>query len=676
MDSLPLSRMQCYDRAETRSVFVVAFIAGLKPDRTFTVSEWADENRVLPRVSASEHGRWRTSRTPYLREIMDALSPDDPCTEVTFQKGTQIGGSEAGYNWLGSVIDVWPAPFMLVMPTTDTAKRISKQRLATMIEETPALRGKVADPKARESSNSILLKEFPGGVLVVTGANSGPGLRSMPVRFLMLDEVDAYPSDVDGEGDPCVVAEKRTTNWSRKKIFRCSSPKHKATSRIARYYSASDQRRYFVPCPECASEQSLKWTQMRWLTRKIWEVTSQEDGEVTEVEENSPGSVERDTRDVIDVWYECESCSARIDEHHKTKMLARGRWVATKPGVGRHPGFQLSALYSPVGWFSWRDAVKQFVEAETDTSTELAQVFRNTVLGEAYEEGGDQPDEHMLRKHVEEYRVGETVPAGALLLTCGVDVQGDRLEARVWGFGPEDESWLLAREIIWGSPTLEETWDALEPVLFGEYAHALGGKVRIAATMIDASDGNTTHFVRAFCRKHATRHVLAGKGQAVAGKPIIGRPTPQDVNHRGKLIKGGVKLWPLGSDTAKSVLYARFALKVPGPGYVHLPSGLPDEEFAQMTAERLITHYVKGFPKREWVKQSRVRNEALDCAAMALAAAHYAGLGRLNWERLYNAAARPEHSERGDADGEERKTEIAKPMIHRPRAAGSFATNW
>lgn len=623
-------------------VYLDAYATAVRPDRDYTVSEWADEHRVLSPVASSEPGRWRTERTPYLREIMDALSPSHPAQEVDFVKGTQIGGSEAGYNWLGAIIDLWPSSAMLVMPTTDTGKRISKQRITPMIQQCPRLADKVADSRSRDSGNTVLMKEFPAGVLVITGANSGPGLRSMPVRYLMMDEVDAYPSDVGGEGDPCLVAEKRTETFARRKIFRVSSPKLKATSRIERFYESSDQRRYHVPCPHCAHEQWLQWAQIRWETRKVWEVSDQETGEVLECSPDAPQATERDTGELVDVWYECEACQARIDEHHKTAMLTAGRWIAARPGGGRHPGFHLSALYSPLGWFSWRSAVRQFLEASKDITGELLQVFTNTVLGEAYDQAGEQADENELKAHVGDYRIGGPVPRGALVLTAGVDVQHDRLEARVWGWGRGEESWLVAREVIHGAPSVPETWVALEELLFRGWPHAAGGTLKISATAVDAGDGNTTHHVLAFARKHAHRHVIATKGQSVQGKPILGRPSEVDITHKGKTAKKAVKLWPLGSDTAKAVIYARYKIGESGAGYVNLPQGLPETEYAEMTAEKVVTSYVKGFPRRSWTKAASARNEGLDCYVMALAAAHYAGVTRCNWDRLEAALIQPD----------------------------------
>jgi phage terminase large subunit GpA-like protein len=244
--------------------YTSGFLAGLKPDPVLTVSEWADENRYLSQKAASEPGKWRTSRTPYLRDIMDDLSVVSPVKRVVFMKGAQVGGTEAGNNWLGYIIHHAPAPILFVQPTVDIAKRLSKQRLAPMFEESPALSERIAPSRERDSGNTVLMKEFQGGVLIITGANSAAGLRSMPIRFLFLDEVDAYPGDVDGEGDPVQLAEKRTTTFSRRKVFLVSTPTVKDVSRIEREYLNSDQRRFFVPCPHCGNMDWMRWSNLKW----------------------------------------------------------------------------------------------------------------------------------------------------------------------------------------------------------------------------------------------------------------------------------------------------------------------------------------------------------------------------------------------------------------------------
>lgn len=687
---------QLPNRAKLLSSAAEALRAAQAP--LLAMSEWADAHRVLSKASSAEPGRWSTSRTPYLREIMDCLSPSSPVQDVVFQKGTQIGGTEVGLNWVGHTIDQGQGPMMIVLPTSNAAKKASKTRVGPMIADTPRLRGKVRDAKSRDSHNTTLLKEFDGGVLIFAGANSATELKSSPVGKLFLDEIEEYPADVDGQGDPEELAEKRSDTFARRKKYKVSTPTI-VGGRIDRAYKASDQRLYYVPCPLCAHEQHLRWEQLRWETRKRWEVTRADDGVIVEVEPGTDGAIERDTGELVSVWYECESCHGAIHEHAKTQMLAAGRWIAHNPGPDRAAGFKLNSLYSPVGWFGWRRIVLAWLRAQRDTSGALTRTFWNTILGEAYEEPGETIDEHWLKRRIEAWRVGERVPAGALLLAGGVDVQGDRLEVRVWGYGRNAETWLVDVQVLHGSPALDTTWQALEGLLDKAYAHELGGKVRVHAIGIDAGDGNTTHFVRAFARKwRATRRVIALKGQAVAGKPLLGKPTDQDVNWRGKVIKRGVQLWPMGSDTGKAAFYARLRIDEPGPGFVHLPSGLADEEFKQLTAEKLTTRYIRGHPKREWTLERGRRNEALDCRVMADAVAEYLGIRRARWDQLEAAvrvntpdmfapdsapSARPEATpsepEASPAAAEPAPLAPPAPTLQRkptPPRRGGFVTNW
>lgn len=646
MATLDLSHLPL---ANAQALYSSAFAEGLALDPERTVSEWADGARMLSKAASAEPGRWRTERTPYLREIMDELSPTSATTTVVFQKPTQIGGTEAGNNWIGSIIDQGLGPTMMVLPTSNAAKKGSRTRVGPMIAETPSLREKVRDAKSRDSGNTILLKEFDGGVLIFAGANSATELKSSPVRNLFLDEIEEYPPDVDGQGDPEELAEKRTDTFARRKIFKCSTPTI-VGGRIDVAYKASDQRQYHITCPHCAREQTLRFEQLRWETRKVWEITRHDDGEIIQVELETDGAVERDTGELQDVWYECAGCHGRIDEHAKTELLAdaalggTARWIAANPGPDRAAGFKINALYSPLGWFSWRRAVLKWLDAQRDTSGTKLKTFYNTVLGEAYEEAGEAIEAHFLKARVEPWRLAVMVPAKCLMLSAGVDVQHNRLEAYVWGWGRDLESWLIDRQVIFGSPALDETWQALEDILGKGYPHAGGASLRVTAMAIDASDGVTTHFVRAFVRKWSgTRRVIAVKGQSVAGRSLIGRPTKQDVNYRGEVLKKSVELWQYGADTAKGALYARLKIELPGAGFVHLPTGLPDEFFDQLTAERRVTRYLRGQPRVEWVLEKGRRNEALDCAGMAHAAAEYAGLSRINWdalERLVNPGQR------------------------------------
>ena len=622
-------------------VYRDAFVAGLTPDPDLTVSQWSDQYRFLSQKASAEPGRWRTDRTPYLRDILDELSPSSPVQRVVFQAGAQVGKTETGNNWLGYIIHMAPGPVMLVQPTVDTAKRLSKQRLAPMIEETPVLKELIADSRSRDSGNTMMVKEFPGGVMIITGANSAVGLRSMPVRYLFLDEIDAYPSDIEGEGDPVNLAERRTTTFSRRKVFMCSTPTVKETSRIEREYMASDQRRFFIPCPHCDEMQWLKWSQIKWT-----------DGDATTAH------------------YVCEHNGCIIEEHCKTEMLLKGQWRATAHFDGRTAGFHLSSLYSPLGWKSWSEIVDEFLRAKSDPP--LLKTWVNTILGETWEDeiaskvGADD-----LANRVEFYP-RYTAPGMVLAVTAGIDVQDNRLAISLIGWGRDEESWLIDHQEIYGDPARPEVWKQLADVLKQDVTHEVFEPLKIQAACID-SGGHFAHEVYAFAREHRAMNVMAIKGQSQRNKPIIGRPSKVDLNIKRQTIKGGAEVWPVGSDTAKSTIYGRLKLGEHGAGYVHFPAELPDDYFTQLTSEKQITRYVKGFPVREWVKKSGARNEALDTMVYALAAMQslYMRFNRKTiWDQLENRAV-PQRKVSESAD-------VLQKPARRVRVAqqSSFVTNW
>lgn len=590
----------------------LAVAAGFAPPPDLTVSQWADAYRMLSSKGAAEPGPYRSDRTPYLRAPMDLLSERSGVEQVVLMFGAQVGKSESGNNWLGYIIDVCPGPVMAVQPTTETAKRYSRQRITPMIEETPRLRTRVRENRSRDDANTTLAKDFPAGTLVIAGANSAAGLRSMPVRYLFLDEIDAYPLDVDGEGDPVGLAERRTATFARRKILKTSTPTVRGFSRIEQAFETGDRCRYQVPCPHCGTHQVLKWQNVKW----------QRD----DVGAPIPGTVR----------YACESCGALLGEHDKPYMLAHGRWAAERERA-QVASFHLSALYSPLGWYSWEQAVAEFYEAnEAAKAGDVSKlkVWTNTVLAETWEEDGDRVSQSELAQRAEPLPRRQ-VPEWALVVTAGVDVQGDRLEAYVWAWGRGERSVLVEREIVYGSPAEETTWTRLDEFLSGQFEHASGAVLKIDAVAID-SGGHHTQEAYAFCRSRSWRHVIAVKGQSQSGKPILGKPSDIDVTYRGERIKRGVKLWPVGADTAKSTIYGRLRLTEHGPGYVHLGKWLPSEVFEQLTAERLVTKYYKGRPKLEWMKPPGRRNEALDCAVYALVAAHYLGVPRWkepDWQR-------------------------------------------
>ena len=314
-------------------------------------------------AGSAEPGPYRTSRTPYMKEIMDALSPGHPAQRIVFMKAAQVGATEAGNYFLGFIIHQAPGPALAVQPTVELAKRNSRQRIDPLIEESAALRDKVKPARSRDAGNTMLSKEFAGGILIMTGANSAVGLRSTPARYIFLDEVDAYPASADEEGDPVSLAEARSLTFAhRRKVFLASTPTIRGLSRIEREFEASDQRRYFVACPHCGHDQWLKFERLRW-------------------EKGKPETAA----------YACEGCDAAIAEHHKTAMLEAGEWRATATSADPSTiGFHLSALYSPVGWLSWERIARAWEAAQG--SDEAIRAFRNTILGETWVETGEAPD--------------------------------------------------------------------------------------------------------------------------------------------------------------------------------------------------------------------------------------------------------------------------------------------
>ncbi|EME71007.1 bacteriophage tail assembly protein [Paramagnetospirillum caucaseum] len=580
----------------------------MRPDPLLTVSEWADRHRVLSSRASAEPGRYRTARTPYLREIMDCLSPSHPCRRVVFMKGAQVGATEAGNNFLGFIIHHAPGPVLAVQPTVEMAKRNSRQRIDTLIDESPILRERVKPARSRDAGNTMLSKDFPGGTLVMTGANSAVGLRSMPARYLFLDEVDAYPASADEEGDPVALACARMATFAhRAKAFLVSTPTIRGLSRIEREFEASDQRRFFVPCPHCGEMQWLKFERLKW-------------------DKGQPASVH----------YLCESCDQPITESAKATMLAAGIWRAT--AVAEDPGtvgFHISALYSPPGWQSW-ESIARLWEA-TQGSDDALRVFRNTVLGETWVESGEAPDWQRLYDRRESWANG-TVPAGGLFLTAGADVQKDRVEIDVWAWGRGLESWLVDHVVIDGGPEHAETWAALERVLGQTWTHTSGAALKIARLAIDS--GYESSAVYTWGRRMGVGQVSPIKGVEGFNRssPVSG-PTLVDATEGGKKVRRGARLWIVAVSTFKTETYRFLRLERPTDeelaeglrfpaGTVHLPSWADSEWCKQFVAEQLVTvKNRRGFSKLEWQKL-RERNEALDCRVYARAAAWIAGADR------------------------------------------------
>jgi phage terminase large subunit GpA-like protein len=542
-----------------------------------------------------------------MRAIMDALSPANAARRVVFMKAAQVGATEAGNNWIGYVIHHAPGPMLSVQPTVELAKRFSRQRIDPLIAESPALRDRVKPARSRDAGNTMLSKEFPAGLLVITGANSAVGLRSMPARYLFLDEVDAYPPSADEEGDPVALAEARTRTFSwRSKVFLASTPTIHGISRIEREYEASDQRRFFVACPHCDHRQWLRFERLRW-------------------DKDKPETAH----------YLCEGCEGAIEEHRKTALLQAGEWRATAlAGDSGTIGFHLSALYSPVGWFSWTEIARMWEAATTD---EAKRSFKNGVLGETWIETGEAPDWQRLYERREDWLVG-TVPSGGLFLTAGADVQKDRIEVSVWAWGRGLESWLVDHVVIDGGPEHAETWNQLSGIFDRTWPHAHGARLGLAKLGIDT--GYEAPAVYAWARAAGFAQVAPVKGVEGFNRaaPITG-PSYVDATESGRKVRRGARLWTVAVATFKSETYRFLRLVRPTDdeiaggarnpaGYIHLPHGSEAEWIKQLVAEQLVTVKTRrGFHRLEWQKL-RERNEVLDCRVYARAAAWIVGADR------------------------------------------------
>lgn len=579
----------------------------LKPDKRYSIREWADAYRILP-AGNSEAGPYRTSRVPYMKGIYAAMDSDSGIDEVWVMKGAQLGMSEAANNIIGSWIANSPGHIMAVQPTVVMAKEYAQQRIDTMIHSTPVLSQKVVPPRSRYGSNTSRLKEFPGGFLNITGANSASGLSSKPIKYLILDEVDRYPADVDGQGDPVKLAMQRLSTYARSKVFAISTPTTQGGSRIEKALAQYGYQQYFMPCPHCGEFITFELGQMKW-------------------DEGDPESVRA----------ACQHCGALIDESHKTAMMEAGEWRdVVRPLKSSVRCFQINAFYSPVGWRHWSDIIHDYEEgkrlqARGDDKTIKA--FFNLDLGLPYEEAQSIQSIETLKMRRESWTMGN-VPDGAVVLTAGVDVQGNRVEALLVGWGPGEESWIIESRVFYGDPADGAVWRALDEWLVMPRIGKDGGQYTISAVGIDS--GYLPQSVYDFCRTRGHRTVIATKGSSQPGKPLIGRPSKVDVLRGGRMMRGGASVWSVGTDTGKTTIYARLALKVPGPGYIHFPADADDELLMQIISERVVVRYVRGFPRREWVKDPAVRNEALDCFNYAMAVAHLIGVhrfGAAEWQR-------------------------------------------
>jgi len=577
----------------------------LKPTEKISLAEWADKYRRLPSESSSEPGQWKTSRTPYLKRPMECIS-DPKVREVVMMTSAQVGKSEVLLNAMGYCVDIDPSPTLIVQPTVEMGLDFSKERIAPTIRDTPVLRAKIGSEKSRDAKNTILKKYFAGGYIAIVGANSPVGLAARPVKKLFLDEIDRFPESARKEGDPVTIVQKRTTTYPyNHKIAKFSTPTIDGASRIQHDYNRGTMEKWNLPCPGCDELHELKWANIV-------------------IPKDSEGEYDPEG----EVLHTCESCGLLSNEIEWKN--GEGEWVALNPNPNaKVVSFQLSALSSP--WKSWASIVEEFIDAQSDT--EMLKVWVNTVMGETWIEDGESVDHIELYSRREAYKA--LVPNGVLVITAGVDVQDDRFELEIVGWGENKVSWGIEYVILHGDTSLPETWDRLDQYLLRRYVCEDGTALPIERTAVDS--GHRTTEVYRFCKAREMRGVYAIKGMGGPGMSIVHNIT------KTKKVKNS--LFIIAVDAVKSILFSRLALQdTDKAGYCHFPTddkyerGYDEKYFEGLTSETKITKMVKGRPKTEWKLKTGVRNEPLDCRVYNTAALE---ILNPNFEQLKNRKNAP-----------------------------------
>lgn len=549
----------------------------LKPPPRFTASEWANENVVLSTEDSSEPGKYSTDRAPYQKEMLDAVSQPN-VEQVVYMTGSQIGKTQLIKNILGYFIDYHPSPILYLMPTKEMAKDYSKNRIAPFFRDTKVLNDKMADPKTRDSGNTVLNKSFPGGYLALVGANSAAELSSRPIRILLADEIDRYPESAGTEGDPLSLAEKRTNTFYNRKHVYASTPLAKGSSRIEKLYLRGTQEVWHIKCPACGEYVYPSWDKFV-------------------------------ADEVADTYYmTCDHCGALSDEVEWKRLFAEGKWIAEHPenlAKNNCRSFHMNAFASP--WASWKKLQSKYEEANKLGAVGL-KTFFNTEMGIPYEEDTENLQAEDLYSRREDY--GAELPDGVLLLTAGVDTQDDRLEVEVVGWGKDYESWGIEYIRLYGDPAYDAVWKELDDILLNrKWSFADGRKRGISATCID-SGGSKTRAVYKYCSGRWHKRIYPIKGYGGAGRDLIdGLPT------KLKLYK--TRLFKLGVDTGKEQIYSDLNQQKGEPRYCHFPKdpnkGYSKKYFEGLLAETKVSKLVNGHYKEQWVlRPGRKRNEPFD----------------------------------------------------------------
>lgn len=577
------------------NVAVAKALAGMKPPDDLTVTEWAEKNRRLSTEASAEPGPWRTSRTPYLREPMDAFT-DPKVRRIVVVAASQVGKSEFINNTIGYIIDQDPGSILFVHPTTIDAKEYSKLRIAPMIRDCPTLRRKVADPKSRDSGNTILQKTYPGGILTLCGSTEAHALASKPIRYVLGDERDRWATSAGTEGDPWDLAMARQTTFYNAKAVEVSTPTIKNASAIEASYSEGTMERWKTKCPHCGEYHEIQFADIRY-------------------EKETVVVAKHIAYRVSDIRYVCPGCGCISDEVTMKRQPAR--WEAQNPTAYAQGvrSFWLNAFVSQ--WASWESIILKYCNAIGNRRK--LQVVYNTCFGELWEDRGDLEDEDSLMARREDYPA--ELPEGVLVLTAGVDTQDDRMEYEVVGHGYFGETWGIEKGIVMGRPDDPATWAKLDEVVFNRvfrFEDGLG--LRCSMSFVDEG-GHFTQDVRLQCRARIGHKVFCIKGLYGADKPYTAPPKKMKIVVN-KVAVGTCWQYQLGVDSGKQIIMDNLKVQKPGSRYCHFPKrdDYGPGYFAGLLSERLVYDPGKRNPWAWKPIPGHERNEPLDCRNYALAA--------------------------------------------------------
>lgn len=584
------------ERDKNLNTAISKAIAGIRPPENLTVSEWADKKRKLSQESSAEVGQWRTSRTPYLKEIMDSFN-DPKVRHIVVVASSQVGKSECINNMIGYIIDQDPGSILFIQPTTIDAKEYSKLRIAPMIRDTKCLKSKVADPKSRESSNTILQKAYPGGILTMCGSTEAHALASKPIRYIFGDERDRWATSAGDEGDPWDLATARQITFYNSKAVEVSTPTIKGASAIEKAYGDGTMERWKTKCPHCGEYSEIVFENIRF-----------------EKTETIVGNEK--TYEITNIYYVCPECGCTSTEQEIKSQPSK--WVADNPDAYKQHSarsFWLSSWVSP--WATWKSTLLQYLKALGDSKK--MQVVYNTRFGLLWEDRGDLEDEDSVMARREEYPA--ELPNGVLYLTCGVDTQDDRLEYEVVGYGHFHENWGIKKGIIMGRPDSDEVWEKLDEILDHVYRFENGIGLKISWTFVDEG-GHYTQDVRKRCRDRFSKKVFAIKGRGGESIPYTSPPKKQKIVVNGKTI--GLCWWyEIGVDAGKQNIFDNLRVQTVGSRYCHFPrrDDYGPAYFKGLLSEHLV--YVKEAKNNHWQWKKipgHERNEPLDCRNYANAA--------------------------------------------------------